>query len=125
MDYHMLKLIHVSCVAASVSLFLLRGAGMWRGAAWTARRWTRLLPPAIDTVLLASAVTLAATSGQSPLAQPWLAAKLAALPLYIVLGAFALKRARSLAGRRAALLAAMGTLAYIVAVATTKQAWPL
>ncbi|WP_229418076.1 SirB2 family protein [Massilia sp. Root351] len=125
MDYHVLKLIHVSCVAASVSLFLLRGAGMWCGAAWTAQRWTRTVPPLIDTLLLASAVTLAWTSGQSPLVQPWLSAKLGAVALYIVLGAFALKRARTRTGRRAALLAATATLAYIIAVAVTKQAWPL
>lgn len=125
MDYHVLKLIHVGCVAASVALFALRGAGMWCGAAWTGQRWTRIVPPAIDTLLLASAVTLAVTTGQSPLVQPWLAAKLAAVVAYIVLGTFALKRARTLAGKRAALLAALATLAYIIAVAVTKQAWPL
>jgi uncharacterized membrane protein SirB2 len=125
MDYHVLKLIHVSCVAASVTLFALRGAGTWYGAAWTGQRWTRILPPAIDIMLLASAVTLAVTTGQSPLVQPWLAAKLTAVVAYIVLGTFALKRARTLAGRRAALLAALATLAYIIAVALTKRPWPL
>ena len=125
MDYHMLKMVHVTCASASVSLFLLRGAGMWYGASWTARRWTRAVPPVIDTLLLASALMLAISTGQSPLVQPWLAAKLTAVAVYIILGTLALKRARTEAGRRAAFLAALATAAYIVAVAVSKQPWPV
>ncbi|MYN10153.1 regulator SirB [Massilia sp. FT127W] len=125
MEYHMLKMVHVTCASASVSLFVLRGAGMWYGASWTARRWTRAVPPIIDTLLLASALMLAVSTGQSPLVQPWLAAKLTAVVVYIVLGTLALKRARTHTGQRAAFLAAVATLAYIIAVAISKQPWPL
>jgi len=122
MDYLALKQLHISCAAASATLFLLRGAAMWRGAAWP--RALRALPHLVDTVLLASAVTLAVWSGQSPLHQPWLGAKLTALLVYIMLGSVALKRGRTTTVRRAALLAALATLAYIVLVAVTKQPWP-
>lgn len=122
MDYLALKLLHAGCAATSATLFLLRGAAMWRGAAWP--HALRALPHLVDTVLLGSALTLALWSGQSPLHQPWLAAKLTALPAYIVLGSVALKRGRTPAIRRAALLAALATLAYIVLVAVTRQPWP-
>lgn len=122
MDYLALKLLHVSCAAASATLFLLRGAAMWRGIPWP--RALRAAPHLVDTVLLASALALAVWSGQSPLSQPWLAAKLTALLAYIVLGSVALKRGRTPAVRRAALLAALATLAYIVLAAVTKQPWP-
>ncbi|MRV71818.1 regulator SirB [Duganella sp. FT92W] len=122
MDYHALKVLHMSCAAASGTLFLLRGGFMWRGAAWP--RALRAVPHLVDTVLLGSALALAAWSGQSPLTQPWLAAKLSALVAYIVLGSVALKRGRAPAVRRAALLAALATLLYIVLVAVTRQPWP-
>lgn len=122
MDYLALKLLHMSCAAASATLFVLRGAAMWRGTAWPDA--LRALPHLVDTVLLGSALGLAFWSGQSPLNQPWLAAKLMALLAYIVLGSVALKRGRTPAVRRAALLAALATLAYIVLVARTRQPWP-
>jgi uncharacterized membrane protein SirB2 len=121
-DYLALKLLHMGCAATSATLFLARGAAMWRGAAWP--HALRALPHLVDTVLLGSAVTLAVWSGQSPLAQPWLAAKLGALLAYIVLGSIALKRGRTPAVRRAALLAALCALLYIVLVAVTRQPWP-
>lgn len=125
MDYQALKLLHMGCAATSAALFMLRGAFMWRGAAFTSQpKALRVLPHLVDTVLLGSALALAFWSGQSPLAQPWLAAKLTALLAYIALGAVALRHGRTLAVRRAALLAALATLAYIVLVALTKQPWP-
>ena len=126
MDYAVLKLLHMGSAATSATLFALRGAAMWRRAG-TPRPWPRplrSLPHVVDTVLLCSAITLAVWSGQSPLTQPWLAAKLTALLAYITLGSIALKRGRTPAMRRAALMAALATLLYIVLVAVTKQPWP-
>jgi uncharacterized membrane protein SirB2 len=121
-DYAALKLLHMGCAGASATLFMLRGAIMWRGA--SCPRALRVLPHLLDTVLLGSALALAVWSGQSPHTHPWLAAKLAALLAYIVLGSVALKRGRTPLARRAALLAALATLLYIVLVAINKQPWP-
>ncbi len=127
MDYAALKLLHMGCAATSAALFVARGAAMWRQAPWP--RALRALPHMVDTVLLGSAVTLAVWSGQAPWSHPWLAAKLGALLLYIALGSIALRpdgtTRRPLAVRRAALVAALAVLAYIVSVAVTRQPWPL
>ena len=125
MNYLLLKHLHMSCAALSGTIFLLRGLWMLQDSPQLGRRWVRTLPHLIDTVLLASAVTLAVWSAQYPLAQPWLTAKVCALLLYIVLGSVALKRGRSKGIRAAAFLAALATFAYIVAVALSKNPLPL
>ena len=125
MNYLLLKHLHMTCAALSGALFLLRGLWMLQDSPRLGQRWVRTLPHLIDTVLLASAVTLAVWSAQYPLAQPWLTAKVGALLLYIVLGSVALKRGRSKGIRAAAFLAALATFAYIVSVALTKNPLPL
>ena len=125
MNYLLLKHLHMSFAALSGALFLLRGLWMLQDSPRLGQRWVRTLPHLVDTVLLASAVTLAIWSAQYPLAQPWLTAKVCALLLYIVLGSVALKRGRSKGIRAAAFLAALATFAYIVAVALSKNPLPL
>jgi uncharacterized membrane protein SirB2 len=75
----------------------------------------------IDTVLLASAVAMATLAHLSPLAHPWLATKIGALLVYIVLGSIALKRGSTRTVRVAAFAAAIGIYAYIIAVALTRD----
>ncbi|MFZ6767923.1 SirB2 family protein [Undibacterium sp. Di26W] len=123
-SYLAIKHLHMTCAALSGSLFLLRGIWMWRSSSMLARRWVRILPHVIDTVLLASALTLAIWSGQYPFRQDWLTAKLLALILYIVLGTVALKRGKTPAIRAVALVAALLVFAYIVSVALTRQVFP-
>ncbi|WP_308633170.1 SirB2 family protein [Massilia sp. R2A-15] len=123
-DYLTLKHFHMSCAAASGSLFLVRGAWMLRESPRLHARWVRVAPHIIDTLLLASAITLAVWSGQYPGAQGWLTAKVAALIAYIVLGTIALKRGRTKMVRFSAFLAALAVFGYIVAVAVTKQPNP-
>ncbi|MBJ7313491.1 SirB2 family protein [Rugamonas sp. CCM 8940] len=124
MDYYALKHLHMTCAALSGSLFLLRGCWMLFQPARLQQRWVRVAPHIIDTALLASAVTLAVTSAQYPLAQGWLSAKVVALLLYIVLGTVALKRGKTRAVRATAFAAALACFGYIVAVAVSKQALP-
>lgn len=121
MEYLAVKHVHIASVVLSGSLFLLRGVWMLRDSGMLARRWTRILPHCIDTVLLGSALVLAAWSGQYPLAQPWLTAKLLALVAYVALGTVALKRGRTKQVRVAAFIAALAVLGYIVSVAVTKR----
>ena len=66
---------------------------------------------------------MAFQSGQYPFAQGWLTAKFLGLLAYIVLGALALKRAKSKAARVRFLVLALLSYAYIVSVALTKNPW--
>ena len=124
MDYLAIKHLHMGCAGLSIAMFLLRGTWMLQGSSMLQRRWVKIVPHVVDTVLLGSAITLAVISHQYPFAQPWLGAKVVALVLYIVLGAIALKRGRTLRIRAIAFAAAIATFAYIVMVAVTRQVLP-
>lgn len=125
MSYALIKTIHVGSAALSIGLFFVRGVWMLYSPQRLQRLWVRVLPHVIDTVLLVSAITLAVLSRQSPLELPWLAAKIAALLAYIALGTIALKRGRTRGIRALAWVAALLTFAYIVAVAYTRNPWPM
>lgn len=86
------------------------------------RRWVRIAPHTIDTLLLASALVMVFWSGQYPFVQNWLTAKVIALVAYIGLGTIALKRGKTRAVRVIAFISALLAFAYIVGVALTRQA---
>ena len=121
MDYLLLKLTHVACAALSYAGFVLRGIWMIRDSRMLERRWARVLPHAVDTVLLASAIALAVMLKQYPLAEPWLTAKVVALVVYIVLGMVALRHGATRRIRTGAWIAAQAVFLYIVAVALTRS----
>ncbi|EBM8609210.1 hypothetical protein DYO00_16550, partial [Salmonella enterica subsp. enterica serovar Litchfield] len=52
MTIAMLLTLHLICVALSVSLFVARYWWRYCGHALAAARWTRIVPPVIDTLLL-------------------------------------------------------------------------
>ena len=116
-----LRLTHVTCAALSGLGFALRGYWMWRNDARLRAPWVRRAPHVVDTVLLLSGVGLAYLYRFSPIEQPWLAAKLIALAIYILLGMIALRRGRTRGVRAAALIAALVVFAFIVATALAKR----
>lgn len=123
-DYATLKLIHVSCVAASYALFFVRGLWMIRDSPLLRKPWVRTVPHVVDSGLLLSAVTMAVLSRQYPLLADWLTAKLAALVIYISLGMVALRYGETRRARIVAWIAAQAVFAYIIAVAVTRNALP-
>ena len=122
MIYLAVKHLHITFAAVSGSFFLLRGMWMLLDSPMLQQRWVRVVPHVVDTLLLTSALVLVFWSAQYPFVQTWLTAKVLALVAYIVLGTIALKRGKSKGVRSFALLAALATFAYIVAVAQTRQA---
>ena len=119
-----LKYLHVTCVVLSISGYLLRGVWMMRASPWLQKKWVRIVPHVIDTVLLGSAILLAIEIRQYPFVQGWLTAKVLALTAYIVVGAIGLKYGRTKKIRVAAWLGAVAIFAYIVLVALTRQVLP-
>lgn len=112
--YTLLRVVHLAAVALSGCLFMGRGAAMLLGLQNMMHPALRYLSYAIDTVLLGSAIALAATLALNPLQTPWLALKIGLVMLYIVLGSLALKRARTRQGK---LLAYGGALICFVMIA--------
>lgn len=121
--YLILKHLHVTCVALSGLGFLLRGGLMLADSPRLQARVLRIAPHVIDTLLLASALSLAALLHQYPFVQGWLTAKVLGLLAYILCGTVALKRGRTKAVRVVFLILALACFAYIVSVALTRTPW--
>lgn len=113
--------VHVGCVIATGGGFLARGALMLVGSPLLEARIVRVVPHVIDTALLVSAIAMAAMAQLSPLAHPWLLAKIVGLLVCIVLGSLALRRGRTRGSRRATFAGAVFTFANIVGVALTRD----
>ena len=90
-SYDTLKLIHISCVAASFVLFQCRMLWSLRNSPLNISRWARVLPHIIDTALLITGTALAVQLRLNPIHTPWLAAKLVLLMCYIGAGSIAYK----------------------------------
>lgn len=88
------------------------------------RRWLRIAPHMVDTLLLASAVYLVIASGLYPLQNSWLAAKILALLVYIIAGMWVMRFARTQAQRAIAYALAIASFSYIIAVALTRNPAP-
>lgn len=119
--YPALLLLHLSSVAASIGLFAVRGIGVQLGRAWPMQATWRRASVGIDVTLLAAGASLWVVMQHNPLAEPWLAAKLALLLGYIVAGSFALKRAKTLGAKRGFLLLALAMAAAMISIATTRN----
>ena len=115
--YPQIRQFHVFVALLSGALFAVRGGFALAGARWPfalAVRWTSY---AIDTALLTAAFMLLTILPGAVFANGWLVAKLALVVAYIVLGVFALRRARTPRGRLASYLCALATYAAIYATA--------
>ncbi|HKJ94444.1 MAG TPA: SirB2 family protein [Gammaproteobacteria bacterium] len=124
-EYTLVKSIHVTAVVATFLSFTVRGVWMFAGSPMLERRWVRIVPHLVDTVLLASGAYMAWTFYRYPLVDyAWLNAKLIGLVVYIVLGTIALKRGRTRRVRLGAFIAALCVFAYIVHTAVTKAIIP-
>jgi uncharacterized membrane protein SirB2 len=116
--YLEIRNVHIGAVMASGALFLLRGLGInVSNAAWPMWAPVRYLSYTIDTVLLTAALMLMTIVRQYPFVHTWLTVKLLLLVVYIVLGSFALKRAKSRQARLVYYGAALLVFAYIFSVA--------
>jgi uncharacterized membrane protein SirB2 len=116
-SYENLKALHIAAAFLSFAGFAVRAVWMWCASPRLHARWVRIVPHAVDTVLLASAVGLAWTLRQYPFVHGWLTAKVSALVLYIVLGAIGLHYGRTCRVRVAACGGAMLVFGYIAGVA--------
>jgi uncharacterized membrane protein SirB2 len=115
--YLQIRLAHVLCVCGSGALFTLRGLLALGGVPAANHLALRWLAYVIDTCLLTAALMLVTILHQYPFVQNWLTVKVLLLAVYIVLGSYALQRARSRAGRALAFAAALAVYLFIASVA--------
>lgn len=119
--YPWIKLAHIAFVTCSGALFALRGVSLLAGARWPSRPAARVASVVIDTLLLAAGATLWWLLRLDPLRQPWLGAKLVLLVPYVLLGTWALKRARGRGERLLGLALALLVFATIASIALTHR----
>ena len=117
--YPLVRLAHITVVLVSGALFAFRGVFVAAGASWPMMPALRYLSYAIDTLIVATAFMLLAALPMSTYSNGWLALKLGLLVLYIVLGSFALKRARKLSVRRFCYAVALLVFLLMLAIART------
>lgn len=116
--YPQIKFVHMTAVHVSGSLFLLRGALVLAGKhGWALAPPLRYLSYAVDTTLLTAALMLVSILPGALFANGWLTAKLALLVPYIVLGSFALRRARTPRGRLVAYALALAAFGLMYSIA--------
>ena len=120
--YPQIKWLHVAMVLCSGGLFLLRGLLVHLGRPqWAMAAPLRYLSYSIDTTLLTAALMLLTILPHAVFANGWLWVKLGLLPVYVVLGSFALKRGRSPTSRRNFYLAALLVYGFMISVARAHQ----
>lgn len=118
-----LKLLHVTTVIVTGSLFLTRFVWILRGKL-SRRGWVRTLPHYNDTLLFLSGLAMASILGLLSMQAPWLTTKLFVLLAYIVLGSVALRQEhRSWIGAAAG-VAALCCYLYIIAIAISHDPTP-
>ncbi|MDX1524786.1 MAG: SirB2 family protein [Pseudidiomarina maritima] len=117
MSYMALKHMHVTFVALSVLLFVLRFFWVSIDAKVAQQKWIKIVPHVIDTLLLLSIVGLM-------IYRPWDAFatnKLIGLVGYILAGLVAMKATTTLV-RTLGFAVALGWIAFLLHVAISKQA---
>jgi len=121
MSFAAIKIIHIISIILSYILFSLRGIWMIQGSPLLKLRWVKVLPHVIDTILLASAITLVAMIQQYPGFNIWISAKIGGLVLYILLGMIALRFGKTQKIKTISWILAQIVFFYIVLVALTKN----
>ena len=119
--YETLKLVHVGSAILTISGFILRSYWMLAGSSKLQLNAVRILPHIVDTVFLLSGIALIVTLNLPVLSQNWLLMKFVALVAYIVLGAIALGRGKTMQSRTTSFVLALATFAYIAGVALSKS----
>lgn len=119
--YTIIKHIHLTAIAISVILFILRFVWALKGSALLQKKWVKVVPHINDTILLASALGLCVIIVQYPFVDAWLTQKVIGVVLYILLGLWTLKWASSSLFRSMGFVGALVVLGLTAKIAVFKQ----
>jgi len=117
----MFKHIHMTVAVISIALFTLRFIWTLMSSAQLDKKWVKVLPHIIDTVLLGLGIAMAVQLSINPFEQLWLAEKILAVFAYIFTGYYTLKIARNRVFQILGYLGAMGWVMLAVCIAMTKE----
>ena len=117
-----LKHLHITLAVLSISLFTYRFILTLMASKNLDRKWLKVSPHVIDTLLLIIGISLAVKLHLNPMEQLWLAEKILALFAYIFTGYYTLKLARNKPMQILGFLGAMGWVMLIVRLAMSREA---
>ena len=117
-NYMIFKHLHMTAVALSGLLFMIRGLWLLQGSTQLQAKWVKITPHVIDTLLLVSAIAMLLVSQQFPV---WVHVKITLLVVYIGLGLMAFKKAKTQGQKLTFLLAAVAVYVFLISVALTKS----
>ena len=112
----------MTLAAISVLLFAYRFLLLFINPDKLNKKWLKISPHVVDTLLLSVGVALAIKLHFNPMEQMWLAEKLLAMVAYIFTAYYTLKLARNKAMRVLGFLGAIGWVMLIVRLAMTREA---
>ncbi|MFD2168368.1 SirB2 family protein [Thalassotalea euphylliae] len=116
-----MKHFHMLLAIISISLFTLRFVWLLKESDMLSRKWVKITPHVIDTLLLTIGITMAIKLAINPAEQLWLAEKIIAIFAYIFTGLYTLKLARNRMMQIMGYFGALGWFALIFRIAQTKQ----
>jgi uncharacterized membrane protein SirB2 len=119
--YIAIKHIHLTAVAVSFLFFTFRYLLRLTNSHLLQKKWMKITPHIVDTLLLASAIVLMFVIGQYPLVNAWLTAKLVCVVGYILMGVACLKISNRKSVITGAYLIALAFIACAGKIAVTKQ----
>ena len=117
-SYVIFKHLHMTAVALSGLLFMVRGLWLLQGSTQLQAKWVKITPHVIDTLLLFSAIAMLVVAQQFPV---WVHVKITLLVVYIGLGVMAFKKAKTQGQKLTFLLAAVAVYMFLISVALTKS----
>jgi len=115
------RTIHIAFAVLTIISFTLRGMWMLMDSPLLLSKPARIVPHIIDTLLLFSGIVLVINYTSYHHGYGWLLAKLAAIILYIMTGAIALKYGKTRVIRIIALIISYCLLVIIVSLALTRS----
>lgn len=119
--YTLVKHLHLTAIGLSVLLFLFRFVLLSMQSPMLQKKWLKILPHIVDTILLVSAVTLMVLIQQYPFVDAWVTEKLLALIMYVFMVTLALKLAKTSFMRVIGVVGAISWIAFAGMVAVSKQ----
>jgi uncharacterized membrane protein SirB2 len=119
--YDIVKHFHLTTIVLSVVLLLLRFVLNTIHSPILQKKWLKILPHIVDTLLLVSAATLCILVKQYPFVDAWVTEKLLALVMYVFMVALALKLGHTRFMRGIGLVGALSWVTYAGMVAVSKQ----
>jgi uncharacterized membrane protein SirB2 len=116
-----MKHLHMTIALISIALFTLRFFWTLAGSPQLDKKWVKITPHIVDTLLLVLGIVMMMKLALNPFEQLWLGEKLIAVVAYIFTGYYTLKLARNRTMQVLGYLGAMGWFLLVARLAMSKE----